>query len=61
MVQHRGDIYRLDTRDLDSHLVPRKPAAADRDLIRSSGRGIAYTRSAFAYLLRKCGVLDEPG
>ena len=37
------------------------PAAADPDLVRRSGRGIAYTRSAFAYLFRKCGGLDEPG
>ncbi|WP_341229366.1 class I SAM-dependent methyltransferase [Nocardioides salarius] len=61
VVQHQADDYRLHTRDLDTHLVPKKPAAADPDLVRSSGRGIAYTRSAFAYLFRKCGVLDEPG
>ena len=60
-VQHRGDAYRLDSRELDTHLVPKKPAAADPDLVRRSGRGIAYTRPAFAYLFRKCGGLDEPG
>ncbi|RXZ43937.1 class I SAM-dependent methyltransferase [Agromyces binzhouensis] len=51
-VHHRDDRYRLDTRELDGYLVPRNPAAADRDLIRRSGRGIAYTRTAFAYLFR---------
>ncbi|WP_438855679.1 hypothetical protein [Agromyces sp. M3QZ16-3] len=51
-VHHRDDRYRLDTRGLDGYLVPRNPAAADRDLIRRSGRGIAYTRPAFAYLFR---------
>lgn len=51
-VQHRGDRYRLDTADLARYLVPKKPDAADADLIRRSGRGIAYTRPAFAYLFR---------
>ena len=53
VAQHEGDDYRLDTRDLDTYLVPKKPAAADADLIRSSGRGIAYTRPTFAYLFRR--------
>ncbi len=52
-VQHTGDRYRLDTADLASYLQPRKPGAADPELIRQSGRGIAYTRSAFAYLFRR--------
>ncbi len=51
-VQNRGDRYRLDENDLGRYLVPKKPAAADPDLIRRSGRGIAYTRPAFAYLFR---------
>lgn len=49
-VQARGDRYRLVTDRLDEHLVPKRPEAADPALIRSTGRGIAYTRSAFAYL-----------
>ncbi|GAA1851588.1 hypothetical protein ACFQZV_06375 [Microbacterium koreense] len=51
-VQHRGDRYRLDTDALDEYLVPKKPEAADADAIRQSGRGIAYTRAAFAYVFR---------
>jgi len=50
-VQHRGDRYRLD-RDLDGYLIPKRPEAADPERIRSTGRGIAYTRPAFAYLFR---------
>ncbi len=42
--------YRLATDDLESYLVPKRPEAADAESIRSSGRGIGYTRSAFAYL-----------
>lgn len=49
-VHHRDGRYRLDTEELDSYLVPRRPAAADADQIRRQGRGIAYTRSAFAYV-----------
>lgn len=51
-VLHKGDEYRLKSTDLDAFLIPKKPATADPDLIRSSGRGVAYTRSAFAYLFQ---------
>jgi hypothetical protein len=51
-VHNRGDEYRLDRNALDSYLTPKKPMAADPELIRSNGRGIAYTRTAFAYLFR---------
>lgn len=51
-VHQRGDHYRVDSGTLDSYLTPKKPTAADPDAIRRSGRGIAYTRTAFAYLFR---------
>ena len=51
-VHHRGDKYRLDTSALETYLEPKKPGSADPDLIRSQGRGISYTRTAFAYLFR---------
>ena len=51
-VHHRGDTYRLDRSSLDSYLEPKTPAAADPDLIRRRGRGIAYTRTAFAYVFQ---------
>jgi len=37
---------------LEEHLVPKRPEAADADRIRSSDRGIAHTRTAFAYLFQ---------
>lgn len=37
--------YRLDDAGLDGYLVPKQPKAANADLIRRSGRGIAYSRS----------------
>ncbi len=51
-VHHRGEHYRFDTDALDSYLTPKTPTAADPDAIRRKGRGIAYTRTAFAYLFR---------
>jgi len=52
-VHHDGDRYRLDTDTLDSYLIPKKPTAAKPDTIRREGRGIAYTRGAFAYLFQR--------
>ena len=47
-----ADRYHFVTDELDSYLQPKVPAAADPDAIRRSGRGITYTRSAFAYLFQ---------
>lgn len=44
--------YGLHTSDLENYLVPKKPAAAKAEAIRRAGRGIAYTRDAFAYVFR---------
>lgn len=52
-VQHSADRYRLLTSDLESFLIPKRPEAADLDQIRRAGRGIAFTRSAFAYVFEK--------
>lgn len=49
-VDQRDERFRVTTDDLESYLVPKRPEAAKADRIRSSGRGIAYTRTAFAYL-----------
>ncbi len=54
-VHQRGDKYRLDTANLDSYLIPKRPSAADPDTIRRQGRGIAYTKTAFAYVFRAVG------
>jgi SAM-dependent methyltransferase len=49
-VHLRAGHYRLDTENLGRYLVPKNPAAVDPEAVRRSGRGIAYTRTAFAYL-----------
>ena len=51
-VQHVGDRYRLDTEALEGYLQPKRPETADPEAIRRAGRGIAYTRPAFAYVFR---------
>ena len=51
-VQHRNDRFRLVTDRLDEYLIPKRPQVADVHHIRSTGRGIAYTRTAFAYLFQ---------
>lgn len=43
-----ADGYRLDTEALSDYLIPKRPADAEK--IRRSGRGVTYTRDAFAYL-----------
>lgn len=52
VIHQRGGRYRLDTDDLGDYLVPKRPEKADAEAIRRLGRGIAYTRSAFAYLFQ---------
>ncbi len=52
-VHHRGGTYRLDRTALDSYVEPKSPSAADADHIRATGRGIAYTRSAFGYVFQR--------
>ncbi|MEZ5376176.1 MAG: hypothetical protein R2733_06630 [Acidimicrobiales bacterium] len=45
--------YGVSDRDLDSYLVPKKPQPVTVDRLHELGRGIAYTRSPFAYLFRR--------
>ena len=53
VVHHRDDDYHLSTDRLDRYLVPKRPETAHAEAIRASGRGIAYTRTAFAYLFQR--------
>lgn len=45
--------YRLDDRELDTYLVPKRPQVITTELLHDLGRGIAYTRSPFAYLFER--------
>lgn len=52
VVLARSDSYVIDTTDLDGWMIP-KSDAATRDEILRSGRRLAYTRPAFAYLFER--------
>lgn len=52
VVRQRDGRYRVDIENLDSYLIPKDPAKADAEQIRRNGRGVAYTKPAFAYLFR---------
>lgn len=49
----RSGNYRVKTTDLDIYLAPRKPANITKESLHESGRGIAYTKSAFAYIFER--------
>ena len=51
-VLSRSGTYRIETDDLEHFLEPRVPEDADAERIRTGGRGVAYTTSAFAYVFR---------
>ncbi len=50
VVVHRGGASRVRTTGLEQYLVPKASTPLTRDDVRERGRGVAYTRSAFAYL-----------
>jgi hypothetical protein len=53
VVARDGD-YRIRTDELDGYLIPKKPdVEVTADLLHERGRGIAYTKSPFAYLFRR--------
>lgn len=47
--------YRVRTKGLDEYLVPKRDIEITRDALHSSGRGIAYTKPAYAYLFERIG------
>lgn len=50
IVRSAQGCYRVTNRDLESYMVPTKAQTITVDRIKASGRGIAYTKSPFAYL-----------
>lgn len=53
VVNSRSGRYSLSDADLDSYLVPKKPMVVTPELLHARGRGVAYTKSPFAYLFRR--------
>ncbi|MGF1665603.1 MAG: class I SAM-dependent methyltransferase [Acidimicrobiia bacterium] len=53
VITSRDGGYRANSSDLDSYLVPKKDVEVTKDLLHSTGRGISYTKSPFAYLFER--------
>lgn len=53
VVQSWSGGYRTSEEDLGSQLVPKRSEPVTVERIEALGRGVAYTRSAFAYLFRR--------
>jgi hypothetical protein len=45
--------YAVSDRNLDTYLVPKRNVDLTVDSLHASGRGVAYTRSPFAYLFER--------
>ncbi len=55
VVMSRSSEYAVSTRELGSYLVPKSPEPVTRERLHDTGRGIAYTRSPFAYVFERSG------
>ncbi len=53
VVRSRSGRYSISTDDLDTYFVPKEPIEVTATLIEATGRGIAYTKSPFAYVFRR--------
>ncbi len=53
VVQSRAGDYRVSATGLDGYLVPRSGSEPTTEELQRSGRGVAYTKSAFAYLFER--------
>jgi hypothetical protein len=52
VINARSDRYKVSEADLDSYMIPKRPTKITPELLHRTGRGIAYTRSPFAYLFQ---------
>jgi hypothetical protein len=53
VVEQRGGRTAVRTDELGAYLVPKRPIDVDVELLHRTGRGVAYTRSPFAYLFER--------
>ena len=54
----RSGRYTVSSDQLDAYLTPKRPTTITADSLHASGRGIAYTKPAFAYLFQQAGAPD---
>lgn len=55
VVASRSGSYKVSTDHLATYMVPKTPIDITPDLLHERGRGIAYTKSPFAYLFQRTG------
>lgn len=60
VINSRSGRYSISNGGLDEYLVQKRPIEISPELIRERGRGIAYTRSPFAYLFRRTDQPSDP-
>lgn len=53
VVTSRNSQYRVSRSSLDAYLVPKKPVSVTTELLHQTCRGVAYTKSPFAYLFKR--------
>ena len=53
VVYARSDRYTTTEHDLDSYMIPKRPTEVSAELLHNTNRGIAYTKTPFAYLFRR--------
>ncbi len=52
-IHHRDEKFILKEENLSAYFIPKKPEKFTEDIIRSSGKGVGFTKTAFMYLFRK--------
>lgn len=52
-IEHRSHRYRLVYKGLDTYFLPKRDVEVTSELLRSTGRGIGYTKPASAYVFRR--------
>jgi len=52
-IKHRSGSYQLDSRNLDLYFAPKGDVEVTPELLRSTGRGVGYTKSASAYVFQR--------
>ena len=56
-ISSRSGNYRVRRDNLDEYLKPKKPTTITADALHQTGRGIGYTKPAFAYLFQRINGL----
>ncbi|MBC8229253.1 hypothetical protein H8E77_06880 [bacterium] len=53
VINRRNSKFKLSSENLNSYFIPKKKIEISREYIESIGRGVGYTKTAFAYIFRK--------